>query len=316
MARHFLLIDPLDRLVLKKDSSILLALTLQEAGHDVFVFFESDFAYSNRGKTRVQGTRFKGEIDEGTSYILSFELLEQEEVELDGHDTVHMRLDPPFDTRYLRVLWMLMAWQNQCGVKVLNDPKGIAIHNEKLAAYARERSLPSFVGASETAFLRYMENQKKAGVQDLILKPLDLFQGYGVEKVAINERALDVFKRKVKESGGALVAQPFDVSVLKGEIRSIYYRGLELGTILKIPPEGQFLANIAQGASFGPHELTASLKKECEEISRELARDGVDWIAYDILGDNISEVNVTCPGLLVEVSKAMGQNLAKKIIAD
>lgn len=314
MSRHLLLIDPLDKLVTKKDSSLLLALTLQEAGHDVYVFFEQNFAFNNRSNTRVVGTKFKGSIDSETSYITAFELLDQEALELNQSDTVHMRLDPPFDTRYLRVLWMLMAWQEQSGVQVLNDPRGIALHNEKLAAYARKRSLPSFVGASESGFELYIAEQSKLGVKDLILKPLDLFQGYGVEKVAIDQNTLAAFKRKVKECGGALVAQPFDASVLKGEIRSIYFKGKELGTILKVPPEGQFLANIAQGASFARHELSQELKDECVEICHDLARDGVDWIAFDILGNNISEVNVTCPGLLVEVSKAMGRNLAKDII--
>ncbi len=312
MARHFLLIDPIEKLVVKKDSSILLGLTLQEAGHEVFVFFESDFAYNNRSKTRVHATKIKGEIDNDTSYIKSFSLSEKVECELSSKDIVHMRLDPPFDARYLRVLWMLIAWQDQSKVKVVNDPRGIALHNEKLAAYAREKSLHSFVGASVSGFETYLGELKAKGVEQLILKPLDLFQGYGVEKIAMSD-ATNAFIRKVKEAGGALVAQPFDSSVLKGEIRSSYWKGKELGTILKVPPEGQFLANIAQGASFARHELSSDLKKECEAICHDLAKDGVDWIAFDILGNNISEVNITCPGLLVEVSKAMGENLAKYI---
>ncbi len=312
MARHFLLIDPLDKLVIKKDSSILLALTLQDKGHEVFLFFEKDFAFNNRDTASVNATKFSGSIDQATSYITDFKLEGSIECELASKDILHMRLDPPFDARYLRVLWMLIAWQKQCGVKVVNDPRGIALHNEKLVAYERDRSLHSFVGASDSGFARYLDQLKKVGVEQLILKPLDLFQGYGVEKVSI-EDAATAFVRKVKECGGALVAQPFDASVLKGEIRSIYYKGQELGTILKVPPEGKYLANIAQGATFAKHDLSPALKKECEQICVELAKDGVDWIAFDILGENISEVNITCPGLLVEVSKAMGENLAKYI---
>lgn len=312
MARHFLLIDPLEKLVIKKDSSLLLALTLQAAGHDVFVFFEKNFAFNNRSKTLVHATKFSGSIEATTSYINEFHLTDTIECELNHNDILHMRLDPPFDARYLRVLWMLIAWQDQCAVKVVNDPRGIALHNEKLAAYARKRSLHSFVGASESGFATYLQQLKNSAVEDLILKPLDLYQGYGVEKVSMDEAA-KAFTRKVKECGGALVAQPFDANVFKGEIRSVYWKGKELGTILKVPPEGKFLANIAQGASFARHELSAELKKECQEICANLARDGIDWIAFDILGENISEVNVTCPGLLVEVSKAMGENLAKYI---
>ena len=291
----------------------MLALTLKQLGHDVYVFFEADFAFINHMAPKVVATQFTGSIDEKTSYINSFELTSKVELELNELDILHMRLDPPFDTRYLRVLWMLIAWQKQAGVKVVNDPKGIALHNEKLAAYERKKSLASFVGASKSGFLDFVASLKKKGVEDLILKPLDLFQGYGVEKVSITDDLEKIFERKVKECGGAVVVQPFDPSVTSGEIRSIYYKGKELGTILKVPPKGQFLANIAQGASFDRYELSSDLKKECEAICRDLAADGIDWIAFDILGNNISEVNVTCPGLLVEVSKAMGKNLALEI---
>jgi len=110
------------------------------------------------------------------------------------------------------------------------------------------------------------------------------------------------------------VAQPFGTEVSKGEIRSIYFRGKELGSILKVPPKGQFLANIAQGATFSLIELSPTQQNECQKICEELTPVGIDFIAFDILGDAIQEVNLTCPGLLVEVSEAKGENLAKSII--
>jgi len=79
---------------------------------------------------------------------------------------------------------------------------------------------------------------------------------------------------------------------------------------MKKPVGGDFLANIAQGAHFEAYELTGEIKKECDDIASELLKDGVNFIAYDILGGAVTEINVTCPGLLVEVSYALKKNMA------
>ena len=224
-----------------------------------------------------------------------------------------MRIDPPFDTRYLRYLWMLRYYSTH-GIKVMNSPDGILKYNEKLHAYTQKASLETYVGSSVEGFMGFVELMKKDH-QDLILKPLDLYQGFGVEKVSISEPNLAFkFSEKVKENNGAIVAQPFCKEVVNGEIRSLYFKGHELGSILKVPKKGEFLANIAQGAAFHAIELTPSVKKECDRICAELVEEGVDWVAFDIMGDNVSEINITCPGLLVEVSFAHKKNLALDII--
>jgi glutathione synthase len=169
------------------------------------------------------------------------------------------------------------------------------------------------VGSSLSEFLKFIK--KLTPEKEFILKPLDLYQGYGVEKVNIEKQNIEeIFLKKVKENNGAIVAQPFNKEVEKGEIRSLYFKGQELGSILKIPKSGEFLANIAQGASFHAIELTKNLKKECNHICSDLMNEGVDWVAFDIMGESVSEVNITCPGLLVEVSFAHNKNFAKKII--
>ena len=86
------------------------------------------------------------------------------------------------------------------------------------------------------------------------------------------------------------------------------------GNILKIPKQGEFLANIARGAHYEIVELTTKQSQACQRISKELLHKGINLIAFDILGNYISEVNITCPGLLVEVSSAYKMNLAQKMI--
>ena len=318
--KHILLIDPLDKLVVKKDSSLQLALTLKEMGKEVYLLFEDQFYFANKSSPTLKCFLFRGAFEEDSPYLSDFRLDGEMSVDLDEECVLHMRIDPPFDTRYLRYLWMLKALKTKHGVKVLNDPEGILIHNEKMVCYESEASVETYVGSSVSGLKSFLKDlaEKREGIQDdLIYKPLDLFQGIGVEKVSgelSEEEKIALFNAKKEEFKGPVVVQPFIKDVEKGEIRTIYFAGKELGSILKTPPEGEFLANIAQGATYDVVKLSDEVKEECMRYSRELMKVGVPWIAFDILGTNVQEANITCPGLLVEVSKAVGENLAIPLV--
>lgn len=306
--KHILLIDPLEKLNIKKDTSLMLALTMKARGIEVYLVFEKDFSLQNISKPHLKVYDFVGSFKEDGIYLENFELKEGKVVALHHNDILHMRLDPPFDSKYLRILWMLDHFQAY-GIKVMNAPRGIMQFNEKLYAYRQEGSVPSFVGTSEELAAEFVEELGE--VEHFILKPLDLFSGIGVEKLS-DWRSR--FKDKVNELGGPVILQPFIKEVYQGEVRSIYFKGQELGSILKVPQQGEFLSNIAQGARFYKYELSELARSRAEKIAKELVEYGVDFVAFDILNDSISEVNITCPGLLVEVSFAYGENLANKII--
>ena len=317
MKRHILFIDSLEKLVIKKDSSLMMALSLKEKGHQVFLLFEEDFCLITKGNLKLKVFPFSGAFKSNSFYLDSFDLGKKEEIQIGEDDCIHMRIDPPFDTRYLRYLWMLRNVET-FGAKVFNSPLGILAFNEKLTAFEHENSLRSFIGIGNHQFLDFIEDLKKEGVKAVILKPLELYQGIGVEKVDLelcsNEELSNKFQEKVKNYGGAVIAQAFVEEIYDGEIRTIFFKGKELGTILKVPPKGEYLANIAQGASFKVSTLNDIQRKSCLEICERLGDFGVDFIAFDILGNKVSEVNITCPGLMVEVSEAMGKNLFDEMI--
>ncbi|MBC7537824.1 MAG: hypothetical protein H7281_03325 [Bacteriovorax sp.] len=312
--KHILFIDPIEKLHPKKDSTLMLATTMKKAGIEVYLLFEKDFYLSNKFKAEFQVYDFSSEFYDDGCYLKSFQLGAMGLQKLTNKDIIHMRIDPPFDTRYLRYLWMLRFYQEQ-GIRVMNSPDGILKYNEKLHAYAQPSSLASYVGSSVSEFMKFADLMKNENHQELILKPLDMFQGIGVEKISIDRVDLrSKFESKILENNGPVVAQPFCKEVTSGEIRSLYFKGIELGSILKVPKKGEFLANIAQGADFHAIELTTSVKEECNRICAELLLDGVDWVAFDIMGEHVSEVNITCPGLLVEVSFAHKKNLAQVLL--
>ena len=309
--RHLLLIDPLEKLNIKKDSTLMLALAMQKRGVEVYVLFESDFAITNEPIQKLRVHTFKGTLKDDQIYLASFETTGEKVIELNSQDILHMRLDPPFDSRYLRILWMLDHLVSQ-GIKVMNDPRGIMIFNEKLYAYRSKGATESYVGASLKLAQQFVQNLKTKP-SALILKPMDLYSGIGVEKFSLNEWERR-FEEKVIELQGPVIVQPFIEAVTKGEIRSVFFKGVEIGTILKTPKDGEFLSNIAQGATFHSEPLTQKTKDAIAPILKELMDHGVDWVAFDILGDAIQEVNITCPGLLVEVSFAYKKNLADTVI--
>jgi len=309
--RQLLLIDPLEKLTIKKDSSLMLALAMQKRGIETYVFFENDFAINNLGAQKLTVHSFKGSLKEDGIYLAGFKTTEEKIIELNKSDVIHMRLDPPFDSRYLRILWMLDHLVS-LGIKIMNDPRGIMQFNEKLYAYRSQGAVASYVGQNLKLAQKFVQGLKPVP-SALILKPMDLYSGIGVEKLPVHSWEKR-FEEKVTELKGPVIVQPFVQAVMKGEIRSLYFMQQEIGTILKTPKEGEFLSNIAQGASFHTEPLSALARTRCEAIVKELAGFGVDWVAFDILADAISEVNITCPGLLVEVSYALKKNLADVVI--
>lgn len=292
----------------------MMALTFKKQGKEVFLLFEEDLYLLNQGLPTLEVHEFSGEFHESGTYLSNVTVQTKISLKLEPKDVIHMRLDPPFDSRYLRYLWML-DYFHHLGVRIVNNPKGIMLHNEKLHPFrTKDMSTTSYVGSSLDGFQSFVMRMRDANYKELILKPLDNFSGIGVEKIEITSKYLnETFKRKVQENSGPVIAQPFIKEVYDGELRSLFYAGKELGTIIKRPQEGDFLTNIAQGATFEKFQLPSTLRNVCEEIAWDLKEFDVPFIAFDILGNSITEINLTCPGLIVEVSYALGENLAETI---
>lgn len=308
---HILFIDPLEKLNIKKDSSLMAALSFQKLGKEVYLLFEEDFYVNNLEKTALNVYGFEGAMKEDGFYLESFKLKKKKEVFLGEGDTVHMRIDPPYDMRYHRYLWMLDYMSHACGCEVVNNPVGIMKRNDKIEAFKLNGAVDSFVGASAEGFKHHVMKLKEQGYTDIILKPLDLYSGIGVEKLSLDqENLMSRFQEKVEEYHGAIIAQPFLKEVYDGEYRAVYFDGEEVGSILKRPLPGEYLTNIAQGAKYEKVDLPAKVKENCDKTARSLLKDGIRIIAFDILGESITEVNITCPGLFVEVSYANKKNLA------
>jgi hypothetical protein len=162
--RHIFYIDDLEKLNLKKDTTLFFALTLQNQGVECFVLFEKNLGWGNQTCT-LSVQKFEGFLD--GFYLSEFKLGTTELIAPRKGDTIHMRLDPPFDSRYLRYLWILDQWERR-GVRVINRPRGIMQFNEKLLAYEQTGSVPSWVGQDLDGFREFHQFLKAQKVKDII----------------------------------------------------------------------------------------------------------------------------------------------------
>jgi len=294
MAQHLFLIDPIEKLNPKKDSSLFMANTAFELGHEVFYLFKEDLQFSNHDVIELS--------------VLPFNQKERSKIRLTPQITIHMRLDPPFDYHYLQVLWLLSSYE-RIGVTVTNSPRAILNFHEKLYAY-EQGAIETSIVLQEGQALNFLKTLQSKGYNEIILKPLNQFQGIGVVKVKISDALLPI-QMKLREEGMVII-QPYLKEIHEGETRALYFRGEFLGALLKHPPldGSSFITNIAAGGSYEATELSVAQKAICNDLSMKLLPIGGDLIAFDLIGDKISEVNLTCPGLLVEASHALGMNLA------
>lgn len=316
MSRHIIFIDPIEKLIPKKDSSLLLAHALKKAGQEAYILFKDELHIISGNNTTYEIFDFESSVG-SDFYLTHFSLSESKEVSITEEDTIHMRLEPPFDLSYMRSLWMLDFIKQKVKCRIINDPKGILFNNEKITSFYAPNFIDSIIGSSAAKFQSAVNKWREDKVESLILKPVDLFQGIGVEKVSLslnNNELNSIFVKMVEEYKGPIIAQPFQEQIKDGEIRSIYFAGKLLGAIKKVPKEGSYLANIAQGATFEKYELNEAQSDGCQKICDILGSD-IPWVAFDIIGDKVSEVNITCPGLLVEVSKAEKKSLADMIVS-
>ena len=131
MKKHILLVDSLEKLVIKKDSSLLLALTIQEMGHETYLIFSHDLYMADDWPYLYDCWKFEGKINQQTYYVDEFKLIRKEQVELSADFILHARQDPPFDANYLRSMWMLNHLESN-DVRVINSPASIMKYNEKI----------------------------------------------------------------------------------------------------------------------------------------------------------------------------------------
>jgi len=225
-------------------------------------------------------------------------------------DAVFIRKDPPFDSAYAHATLLLELLRDQ--TLVINDPRGLREANEKLYALHFSEHMPDTIVTSERQVI--LEFVRDVGGK-AVIKPLDGAGGYGVLGLTAgdgNEKA--IIDLLTQEEKVLVEVQRFLPEVKQGDKRVLLLDGEPLGAILRVPPEGDHRANIHIGGSVVATELSPDELRLIEAVGARLREDGLYFVGLDLIGGKLTEVNVTSPTGIRELSTHRGERVSDRVI--
>ncbi len=228
---------------------------------------------------------------------------------LGAFDVVWMRKDPPFDMDYIFACYLLaMA---PASTRVVNDPGGLVRLNEKLWAMGFPDLHPPTLLTRDLASVRAFAAEH----DQIVLKPWDGNGGRGVVVTRAGDRNLAALVELLTGGGRqALIAQAFLPGIAEGDKRILLFEGEPVGAILRVPGPTDHRGNMHVGASVRSTELTASDRRICDRLRPELEANGMLFVGIDVIGEYLTEINVTSPTGLREVHHLEGRRLEADLV--
>ncbi len=295
--------DPIGAVDINADSSFRLAEEAQARGHQLFFYGPDQLAYQE-GKITARGHDMTVQRVAGNPAVLGPE----REVDLADFDVVWLRQDPPFDMHYITSTHLLDRLKGQA--LVVNDPFWVRNYPEKLLVLDFPELTPPTTIARDLRTIKAFK--KKHG--DIILKPLYGNGGAGVFRLDANDRNLtslhELFTGFSREP---LIAQKFLPDVRNGDKRVILVDGEPVGAINRVPAEGETRSNMHVGGRPEKIGLSERDMEICAAIGPLLKERGQIFVGIDVIGDHLTEINVTSPTGIQELERFNGVNIAEKI---
>jgi glutathione synthase len=303
-------VDPLDELKAYKDSSVAMMREAAARGHDVWACTPPALRWSSDGATaRVQAQAQLLSLAPASGDPHGAWYVERESglQELSSFDAVLMRKDPPFDMEYLYATFLLEAAQRQ-GTRVFNDPRSLRDHNEKFAiAEFTDFAPPTLVTRDVDAIRAFLREHG-----DVVVKPLDGMGGMSVFRLRPDDANLNVILETITQFGHRTVmAQRFIPQIKEGDKRVLLIGGAPVPFALaRIPKAGETRGNLAAGGIGRAQPLTDGDREIATALGTKLAQRGLLLVGLDIIGDYLTEINVTSPTCFVEITQQTGFNVA------
>ncbi len=295
--------DPIGAVDINADSSFRLAEEAQARGHQLFFYGPDQLAYQE-GKVTARGHDMTVQRVAGDPAVLGPE----REVDLADFDVVWLRQDPPFDMHYITSTHLLDRLRGQ--TLVVNDPFWVRNYPEKLLVLDFPELTPPTTIARDLHTIKAFK--EKHG--DIILKPLYGNGGAGVFRLDANDRNLtslhELFTGFSREP---LIAQKFLPDVRNGDKRVILVDGEPVGAINRVPAEGETRSNMHVGGRPEKIGLSDRDMEICAAIGPLLKERGQVFVGIDVIGDYLTEINVTSPTGIQELERFNGLNIAEKI---
>ncbi len=303
-----IIMDPIESINPAKDTTFAIMLAAQARGHTIY-YLQSKDVWLQDGLTwgSMQAIRV---ADNLTDWFELSAPVTQPLVEL---DLVFMRKDPPFNMQYIYTTYLLEQAQAK-GLRVINDPKSLRDANEKLFTAWFPQCCPKTLVTSQASLLKDFIAQE----QDIVIKPLDGMGGRSIFRVTPDNANINVIIETVTENGASLVmAQRYIPEIRQGDKRILLINGKPIGYALaRIPSENDFRGNLAAGATGVGQELSEHDLWICEQVGPTLREKGLVFVGLDVVGDYLTEINVTSPTCIRELDKAFNLDIAQDLLRE
>ena len=295
--------DPIERVSIDGDSTFRIGIEAQARGHKLFYYTPDRLSY-REGRVLARGWPLELRREKGNHFTLGAEA----EVDLADWDVIWLRQDPPFDMGYITTTHILERIHP--ATLVVNDPFWVRNFPEKLLVLNFPHLTPPTLVARDLATIRDFKHQHG----DIILKPLYGNGGAGVFRLDPNDRNLaslhELFAGINREP---LIAQKYVPAVVQGDKRIILINGEPVGAINRVPAEGETRSNMHVGGRPEKAGLTARDLEICAAIGPTLRDKGQIFVGIDVIGDWLTEINVTSPTGIQELERFDGTNAAAGI---
>ncbi len=310
------ILDPLTSLKSYKDTSIAIMREAAARGHTLFVCEQHDVFLQNE-TVHIQVNAFDfADSGNATNAITKsetwFKLGINHTALPKEFDAILMRKDPPFDNEYLYSTYLLELAANQ-GARVINNPTSVRSWNEKLSTAKFPQFTPEFLVTANNDLIRAFLGQH----QDIIIKPLDGMGGTGIFRLTESDPNIGVVLEVSTQLGTKTVmVQRYLPAILQGDKRIIVINGEPLPFALaRIPKAGETRGNLAAGGTGVAQALTKRDLEIARTVGITLKNAGLFLVGLDVIGDYLTEINVTSPTGMVEIAAQTDCNPAQIFMA-
>ena len=295
--------DPIESINISGDSTFAMMLEAQRRGHSLFYYQTKTLALSG-GALFATGNDIAVKDEKGNHFSLG----EERRADVRQADVVLMRQDPPFDMGYITATHMLEAIHPK--TLVVNDPAEVRNAPEKLFVLNYPQFMPETLITRDPVELAAFRREHG----DIILKPLYGNGGAGVFRLGESDQnfssLLELFTQTFREP---FIAQKYLPDVRRGDKRIILVDGKAAGAINRVPAINENRSNMHVGGKAEPTEMTKREHEICEALGPDLKKRGLIFVGIDVIGDYLTEINVTSPTGIREVKKFGGADIASLI---
>ena len=301
--------DPIASVNFEKDTTLVLLLAAQKHGYEIFYMEQADLyldnsePYAKMGRLKVYDHPEKW-----------FDLEKSSPQHLSQLDVILMRKDPPFDSEFIYSTYILEAAE-RLGTLIINRPQSLRDCNEKVFATHFPQCTPPLIVSRDQALLSaFLEDH-----EEVVYKPLDGMGGTSIFRVKRGDQNLNVILETLTADGkNTIMAQKYLPEITSGDKRILVVDGVVIPYCLaRIPPKGEFRGNLAVGGTGLVKPLNERDLWIAEQVSPVLKEKGLIFVGLDVIGDYLTEINVTSPTCVREIDKlhntAIGETLMEAI---